>query len=186
VTDKVMVPREPTEEYKAMLAAAPGDNAALPPDVPPSDGEPVSGDAALQHSALPEDGDSGNEVVGHKTFSDGSGGFRHEALTRKEADALRAHVEEQKERRAADMPTEQDAVNALWRAWYRLKELGWQESTYAHDLKREGVESLLVEMGSSGIHRGHYHAVNGKDVWWIGPDGSPSHPCLVRKPHEPS
>jgi hypothetical protein len=39
--------------YRAALAAA--DNAALPPDVPPSDGEPVSGDAVLQHSALPEE-----------------------------------------------------------------------------------------------------------------------------------
>lgn len=121
-----------------------------------------------------------DEIVGHKTFREGMMGFRHEPLTRKEADALWEASETAKARRAADMPTEQDAVSAMWQAWYRLKELGWKEATYAHDLKQEGLESLLIESGSSGIHRGYYHRTNGNDVWWIGPEGDPSHPCLVK------
>jgi hypothetical protein len=123
-----------------------------------------------------------NEIVGHKTFGTGDPlrPFRHEPLTRKEADALWAAAVAAEEKRAKDMPTEQDAVNALWSAQERLKKLGWKDPRYAHELRKEGVEALLIELPSSGIHRGTYHAVNGQDVWWIGPDGSPSHPCLVK------
>lgn len=124
-----------------------------------------------------------DEIVGHKTFrSDDGLGFRHEPLTRKEADALMKAADDEEAKRAADMPTEQDAVNALWSAQQRLKELGWTDprSYKAHALRAEGVAALLVEFSSSGIHRGTYHAVNGKDVWWIGRHGSPSHPVLVR------
>lgn len=132
---------------------------------------------------------SDDEIVGHKTFNTGERcpetgmpKLRHEPLTRKEADAIWAAVEAAVAKRASDMPTEQDAVNALWSAQERLKELGWSEpaSYKANALRTEGVEAMLVEFSSSGIHRGYYHAVNGKDVWWIGPDGSPSHPCLIR------
>lgn len=120
-----------------------------------------------------------NEIVGHKTFRDGLG-FRHEPLTRKEADAMWAAAEADKAKRAADMPTDKDAVNALWNAWYRLTELGWKDARYAHALKVDFLESQLIEIGSAGIHVGYYHKVNDRDVWWIGPDGCPSHPCLVK------
>jgi hypothetical protein len=130
-----------------------------------------------------------NEIVGHKTFATGEicpetgmPKFRHEPLTRADADALWASVEAAKAKRATDMPTEQDAVNALWHAQQRLKELGWDEpqSYRSHPLRQDGVTAKLVEFSSSGIHEGYYHSVNGKDVWWIGPDGCPSHPILVR------
>lgn len=120
-----------------------------------------------------------NDIVGHKTFYE-HGQFRHEPLTRIEGDALIASIEAAEAKRAADMPTDKDAVNVLWSAQYRLQELGWRDPTYAHELKKEGLVSQLIELGSSGIHEGYYHAVNGNDVWWIEPDGSPSHPCLVR------
>lgn len=134
-------------------------------------------DSAGENAASPND-----EIVGHKTFrtDDPLHPFRHEPLTRGEADAIWAAVEAAEKRRADDMPTEQDAVRALWNAQERLKKLGWQDPTYAHALKRDGVEAMLIELGSSGIHRGYYHSVNDHDVWWIGPDGCPSHPCLVR------
>ena len=129
-----------------------------------------------------------DEIVGHKTFSTGKIGpdgfpvLRHEPLTRKEADALWNRIEELKAERATAMPTEQDAVNALWNAQQRLKELGWDEpgSYKTHPLRQDGVTAKLIEFSSSGIHEGYYHSVNGKDVWWIGPDGSPSRPVLVR------
>ncbi len=120
----------------------------------------------------------GDEIVGHKTFRDGPMRFRHEPLTRKEADALHAAVEAAIAKRAADMPTEQDAVNALRSAYQRLLELGWKEARYG--IKKDGEESRLIELGSSGIHVGYYHAVGDKDVWWIGEEGSPSNPCLVK------
>lgn len=127
-----------------------------------------------------------NEIVGHKTFSTGDPlhPFRHEKLTQAEADAILAACDAAETKRTEAMPTEQDAVNTLWAAQERLKRLGWKDPTYAHELKQEGVEALLIELGSSGIHRGYYHAVNGRNVWWIGPEGYPSHPCLVRRDEE--
>lgn len=123
----------------------------------------------------------GDYIVGHKTFMNDDGlTFRHEPLTKGEADKIWAAVEAAKAKRAANMPTEKDAVNALWDAWYRLKELGWKEVTYAHELKQEGVEAQLIEAGSAGIHVGYYHAVDNNAVWWIGPEGCPSHPILVK------
>lgn len=127
-----------------------------------------------------------DEVIGHKTFytgeigTDGFPALRHEPLTRGEADAVLKSVRDAEKKRATDMPTEKDAVRALWDAQQRLKELWWEDPTYAHSLKQHGVESFLIELGSSGIHEGYYHSVNGKDVWWIGPEESPSHPCLIK------
>ncbi len=137
------------------------------------------------------EGNEDDPVVGHKTINTGEIGeygfpiLRHEPLRKSEADAMLAACDESDRRRSEAMPTEQDAVNALWEAYQRLRELGWQETAYAHSLKAEGVESQLIELGSSGIHVGYYHKTNDQDVWWIGPEGCPSHPCLV-KPLSPS
>ena len=127
-----------------------------------------------------------NEIVGHKTVDTGDIGpqgfpvLRHEPLTRGEADAILAACDAAEKKRDEDMPTEEVALRVLTDAHTRLKKLGWKDPTYAHELKQDGVEALLIELGSSGIHRGYYHGVNGKDVWWIGPEGWPSHPCLVK------
>lgn len=124
--------------------------------------------------------DDPNEVIGHKTFYE-NGQFRHEPLTRAEGDALIAQVEAAEAKRAADMPTDKDAVERLWEAHYRLKELGWHEArSCPRELRQEGVTALLIEIGSAGIHEGYYHAVDGKDVWWIGPEGCPCSPVLVK------
>lgn len=125
--------------------------------------------------------DKPDDIIGHRTFMNPDGlTFRHEPLTRADADALRKQVEKEREKRAADMPTEKDAANELWRAHYRLEELGWKNPDYAHELKQDGMEALLIELGSAGIHRGYYHAVNDHDVWWCGPEGSPVHPALIK------
>lgn len=120
---------------------------------------------------------SQDDIVGHKTFSDGRGGFRHEPLRRAEADALHKRVEELAAQRAADMPTDQDALNALWRAQYRLHELGWKDARYAKD----GTEAQIIELGSAGIHFGRKDG----DCWWIVAEGDlwPSRPVLF-KPRE--
>lgn len=120
---------------------------------------------------------SDDEIVGHKTFATGDPlhPFRHEPLRRKEADALHERVEELKRQRAADMPTDQDAVNALWRARYRLEELGWKDTRYAKD----GTEAQIIELGSAGIHFGRKDG----DCWWIADKGGdlwPSRPVLFK------
>ena len=131
-----------------------------------------------------------DEIVGHKTISTGEinpeTGFpalRHEPLTRAEADEIWKRADAAKAKRAADMPTEDDAVRALWSAYQRLCELGWRPARYCgHD----GKDHRVVEAGSAGIHVGH-RMEGGPDCWWIADAGDlwPSHPILA-KPIEPS
>ena len=114
-------------------------------------------------------------IVGHKTFSTPDGGFRHEPLRESEAAAIMKSVDEAKARRAELMPTEQDAARAMWDAWYRLKELGWRETSYGPT--NENVQ--LIEPGSAGIHTGSRWAPWPEKTWWI--DGDyPSTPCLFK------
>lgn len=128
-----------------------------------------------------------NEIVGHKTISTGktdpATGFpimRHEPLTKTEADALWKRAEESKEARARLMPTEQDAVRAMWQAYQRLRELGWKETMYRSDSSRGAQQ--IIEPGSSGIHVGHYDGEWPKGSWWAHSDGDlwPSSPCLAK------
>lgn len=128
--------------------------------------------------------DSPSEIVGHKTFSTGDPlqPFRHEPLTRTEADALWAAADAAKKARAEAMPTEQDAVRAMWSAWERLRELGWKEACYAPT----DAALRLVEPGSSGIHVGHADGEWPHKSFWIAEAGDlwPSRPCLFKT--EPS
>ena len=121
-----------------------------------------------------------SEIVGHKTFSDGHGGFRHEPLTREEADEIWKRVEEAKAKRAADMPTEEDAARAMCEAHHRLKELGWREFCYA-PVDRP---LRLIEPGSSGIHEGTANGEWPRLSFCIFHEGDqwPSHPCLFKEP----
>lgn len=121
---------------------------------------------------------NGDEIVGHKTLDDGKGGYRHEPLTRAEADALYAAIEARDRKRAADMPTEQDAVNAMCDAHQRLKELGWREACYAPT----GVPLKLIEAGSSGIHDGQADGEWPNLHFWISAhcDIWPSRPVLFK------
>ena len=120
-----------------------------------------------------------NPIVGHKTLSNGDGTFRHEPLRQDEANLLMQTANAAQAKRAADMPTEEDAARAMFQAWYRLKELGWRETCYGPT--NETV--LLIEPGSSGIHRGTRHAPWPEKTWWIedGGDSWPSTPCLFKK-----
>jgi len=87
------------------------------------------------------------EIVGHKTFHDANG-YRHEPLTRSEADALLKAVDKAKRRRAKLMPDAKAAVMALWEAQKRLKELGWTEGIYC---PKDGSTFKAVTLGSTGI-----------------------------------
>jgi len=93
------------------------------------------------------------------------------------AETLWAEAQGAQRTRAANMPTEQRAMNALFDAWYRLKELGWCEAMYA---PRDGTLCEFIECGSTGIHRGH---VNENGTIWLHDDGDiwPSNPVLFRK-----
>lgn len=121
---------------------------------------------------------SSDPIVGHKTFSDGTGGYRHEPLRRSEADAVIAAAEAAQAKRAADMPTEEDAARAMWSAWQRLRELGWRETMYGPTNERVRT----ISPGSSGIHIGSRHDPWPEKTWWIedGGDLWPGNPALFK------
>lgn len=121
-----------------------------------------------------------DEIVGHKTFSVPGGGFRHEPLTRSEADELMERVEAATKRRAELMPDESAARQMLFAAHLRLKELGWNDAVYC---PKDGTEFEVIEAGSSGVHRCIYRGEWPTGGWWILAAGDlwPSRPILYRK-----
>jgi hypothetical protein len=122
---------------------------------------------------------SDNRIVGHKTFDDGTGGFRHEPLYEDEAQALMASIDAATKSRAELMPDEQAAVRMLTDAHQRLKELGWREAIYC---PKDGAPFLAIEPGSSGFHTCSYQGDWPNGHWWVEDAGDvwPSHPCLFK------
>lgn len=116
-----------------------------------------------------------DEIVGHKTLRAPDGSAYHEPLRASEANVIIARAGEEQRKRAELMPTEQDAARAMWSAWQRLKELGWQETCYGPT----NVEVHLIEPGSSGIHKGVRFEKWPEKTWWIDGD-CPSTPCLFK------
>jgi hypothetical protein len=98
-------------------------------------------------------------------------------LTKEEAATLLAALDAAKAKRAADMPTEQDAVKAMFDAWQRLKELGWSEAIYC---PKDGTMFKAIEPGSTGFHDCIYRGEWPDGSWWVVErcDMMPSHPCL--------
>jgi hypothetical protein len=84
-----------------------------------------------------------------------------------------------KKRRAQQMPTAQAAINTLFLAWLRLKELGWREAMWC---PKDGSQFLAVEAGSTGIHNCHYQGKWPDGTYWVlGEEESfPSHPILFK------
>jgi len=115
------------------------------------------------------------KIVGHKTMADGS----HQPLYESEAKEILERCDAEKAKRAADMPTEQDAINEMWRAFQRLRELGWREAIYC---PKDGSAFKVIEPGSTCIHDCSYMGEWPKGSWWIHDDGDmwPSRPCLFK------
>lgn len=116
-----------------------------------------------------------SDIVGHKTLADGS----HEPLRRDEAEILWASCVARTAKRAADMPDEQSAIDAMFEAYQRLKELGWREAIYC---PKDGTEFKAIESGSTGIFDCHYSGEWPKGSCWVedGGDLWPSRPCLFK------
>lgn len=123
---------------------------------------------------------SDDEIVGHKTFHNGRGGFRHEPLRRSEADALMARIEADEERRKATMPDEAAAINALFDAWQRLQDFGWRDCMYC---PKDGSVFDVIEAGSTGIFRCTYDKKPATGTFWVQDlsDLCPSHPFMFRE-----
>mgnify|MGYP003418994960 FL=1 len=124
--------------------------------------------------------DDNDPIVGHKTFRDADG-YRHEPLRQSEAGAIMNRIEAAQAKREADMPTEQDAILAMFSAWQRLKELGWREG---RRMPTTGERFATVQTGSTGIHACTAERRNTFDVIYTTDDGdlwpSSSPPTLFR------
>jgi hypothetical protein len=114
----------------------------------------------------------GKAFVGHATFSDGS----HIVMTPEQAEEIWNAAIAEKTARAVAMPTEESARKALHQAWLRLTELGWMQPCYAHRLG----ECDLIELGSSGIHRGAYNGEWPNGEWWLADDIDTINPALAK------
>jgi hypothetical protein len=120
-----------------------------------------------------------NDIVGHKTFDTGEidpeTGFpllRHEPLTRAEGEALWEAAKAAEKKRAEDMPDEQSALNAMFNAWLRLKELGWRDGKYS---PRDLTRFKTIEIGSTGIFDGDCHG-EWPDCTWTTYDERDAYP----------
>ena len=128
---------------------------------------------------------SDDEIVGHKSFDTGRRGedglpiFRHEPLTRAEAADLWNRAKEAEERRASSMPDEKAALNAMFEAWQRLKELGWREAIYC---PKDGSMFKAIEAGSTGIFDCSYYGEWPTGSWNIydAGDSWSGHPILFK------
>lgn len=130
--------------------------------------------------------ESPDDIVGHKTFSTdeicpetGFPALRHEPLTRSEADTIWARCQLAHEDRVARMPDEKSALNTMHDAYTRLKDMGWNDAIYC---PKDGSTFEIIECGSTGIFRAHYHGEWPNGSWWAedGGDLWPSRPVLFR------
>ena len=119
---------------------------------------------------------SDDEIVGFKCPMDGKGCL---PLTKAEGDAMWEEIKEREAKRAADMPTEKDALHTMFEAFQRLKEFGWSESMYC---PKDGSMFDAIEAGSTGIHDCYYEGKWPTGSYWVC-DGDvwPSKPILYRK-----
>lgn len=117
-------------------------------------------------------------ICGKPNIEHGNGCPKQNPITRDMLDAILAKANAEKAKRAADMPTEEDAVRAMCSAYHRLKELGWNDTCYAPTEEMVRV----VEPGSAGIHTGSRPHHWPSKTWWIHDAGDlwPGNPCLFK------
>ena len=89
-------------------------------------------------------------------------------------------LEHEQKQRAHQMPTEKEALQYLFQAYIRLKELGWNDAIYC---PKDGSTFNVIEAGSTGVHKCHYSGEWPRGIWWIHDNGDlwPSRPILWKK-----
>lgn len=104
-------------------------------------------------------------------------------LSDKKFNEILAEHEEEKAKRAAEMPTEKEALQVLQKAYTRLKELGFKDAIYC---PKDGTTFDAIDANSTGIHDCFYSGEWPDGRWWIFEEGDqwPSRPILYRKKPE--
>ena len=118
------------------------------------------------------------KIAGHKTIRDPCGSLRHEPLTESEIKRIVEECEREESERAKKMPDEQSAINQMFDAYLRLKELGWNDAIYC---PKDGSLFSAIEAGSTGIHACNYIGEWPNGSWTVyDGDAWPAHPILWR------
>lgn len=117
-----------------------------------------------------------SEYHGHVTMADGS----HVPLTADEAAAIWDECQRRKAERAAKLPDEKAAIDSMFEAFTRLKELGWSEAQYC---PKDGSSFHVIEPGSTGVFIAHYSGEWPTGTWWVEDAGDvwPSRPVLFKR-----
>lgn len=97
-------------------------------------------------------------------------------LSQEEAERIWQAAQEAKDERAADMPTVDDALSEMHRAFVRLTELGFRRMGSA---PKDGTWVEIVEPGTTGIFPAQ---MDDKGRWWVEAHGDlwPGRPALWR------
>lgn len=100
-------------------------------------------------------------------------------MTREELDAIWGSIADAAKRRKKNLPTEQHCLRAMFDAYQRLKELGWNDMMYA---PKDGQLVESVSFGSTGIHPASYSGDWPNGTWWVHDAGDlwPSTPVMYR------
>lgn len=77
-----------------------------------------------------------------------AGGF-----TVTKGDEILAEAKERRRSIAQEMPTEQDAIDAMYRAYSRLRDLGWSDGIY---MPKDGTAVTVIQIGSTGQFKCRY------------------------------
>ena len=98
-------------------------------------------------------------------------------------DRILAEVEDRRRSIAEEMPTEQDAIETMYRAYSRLRDLGWRDGLY---MPKDGTPVTVIQIGSTGTFEcrysgkwadGYFNLYDGGDVY-----PSRSAPPLFKQP----
>lgn len=88
-------------------------------------------------------------------------------------------LDDGRKRRAKIMPDDAVAISAMFEAYDRLRELGWQSIIYC---PKDGTVFDAIEAGSTGIHPCHYDGEWPQGSFWLhdGGDLWPGRPVLFK------
>lgn len=103
-------------------------------------------------------------------------------MTAEDANKIWRQAEKRKAERAGKLPDEQACLDAMFEAYQRLKELGWNDACYC---PKDGTVFSVIEAGSTGTFDCHYQGEWPDGSWWTHDKGDlwPSDPILF-KPKE--
>ena len=101
-------------------------------------------------------------------------------MTTQDAESIFAEIEARQQKRADDMPTQEDALRVMLSAFERLKDLGWAPAIYS---PKDGTVFEAIEAGCGAPGRCHYMGEWPEGGWWMHDNGDlwPARPILWRQ-----